>query len=794
MEMMGKADILSALGGKLYRFKIPELEILSFSDWSSNPHKILGHLHQKFGNREVIVRSSVSTEDGENFSMAGKHLSVGPVSVRNGPAMRNAVDAVIRSYGLAHPQLVREQFFVQEMVADVTASGVVFTREMNSGAPYYVINYDDISANTSSVTAGMSESSNRSLLVWRSSVNEMRSSRFKRLLRAIAELEDKLGRNDLDIEFALDGSETPHLLQVRPITSHKSWDADIGPRLEKKLVEAEREMRASLRRGAWHPGSQTVLGQMPDWNPAEIIGETPRVLALSLYRRLITDQAWIQARVVMGYWKRVNLPLLVEVGHKPYIDVRLSFNSLIPKGVSRGTRRRLVTEWVQKLIDNPHLHDKIEFEIAASSITFDLDRELVRKATSLNPRQVRELRGALIRHGRSILSSQGSGTLAHATAELTQLESAELPPHKCGVTDVLRVLDLTYRFGTVPFGIVARHGFVAKSLLDSLVRMGIFSKQNRDDFLMSVPTVASDLVKAFRSYQAGRQSATDFFVEYGHLRPGTYDITSRRYDSFDYLSGSWAEAPAQGELAVSEFYLSSSQQQEIDSLFRDFGLNDFDAESLLDYCSRAIAAREKGKFIFTRALSWVLEALAENGRENGLDREIISHIPLGYMLETWKSGSSTEKKIERLRRVAARNREAHQLAQSLKMPVLISSPGSLRVIPFQVATPNFITSKSVVAPTALLDGSALQPQIRGHIVLIESADPGFDWIFAQEIAGLITKYGGANSHMAIRASEFAIPAAIGCGEELFRQLRESILVRLDCELSVVRPAVEGNYR
>ena len=56
------------------------------------------------------------------------------------------------------------------------------------------------------------------------------------------------------------------------------------------------------------------------------------------------------------------------------------------------------------------------------------------------------------------------------------------------------------------------------------------------------------------------------------------------------------------------------------------------------------------------------------------------------------------------------------------------------------------------------------------IVIIEGADPGFDWIFSQKIAGLITKYGGANSHMAIRCAEFSIPAAIGCGEQPFEKI------------------------
>ena len=52
------------------------------------------------------------------------------------------------------------------------------------------------------------------------------------------------------------------------------------------------------------------------------------------------------------------------------------------------------------------------------------------------------------------------------------------------------------------------------------------------------------------------------------------------------------------------------------------------------------------------------------------------------------------------------------------------------------------------------------------IVLIENADPGFDFLFSYKIKGLITKYGGANSHMAIRCMELGLPAIIGSGDKI----------------------------
>ena len=66
------------------------------------------------------------------------------------------------------------------------------------------------------------------------------------------------------------------------------------------------------------------------------------------------------------------------------------------------------------------------------------------------------------------------------------------------------------------------------------------------------------------------------------------------------------------------------------------------------------------------------------------------------------------------------------------------------------------------------------------IVLIESADPGFDWIFTHKIKGLITKYGGSASHMTIRANEFNIPAAIGCGDQIFNKAKNSNIIELNC--------------
>ena len=93
---------------------------------------------------------------------------------------------------------------------------------------------------------------------------------------------------------------------------------------------------------------------------------------------------------------------------------------------------------------------------------------------------------------------------------------------------------------------------------------------------------------------------------------------------------------------------------------------------------------------------------------------------------------------------------------------------------------NYVTSQICTGEIIKLNNSIKQ-NLDDKIVLIESADPGYDYIFNYNIKGLITRYGGANSHMTIRCMELNIPAIIGIGKFNFEKLLNSKFISFDCK-------------
>ncbi|MGM0702855.1 MAG: PEP-utilizing enzyme [Pseudomonadota bacterium] len=795
-EFGSKGQTLERLKGRLVTASIPRFIFFSVAEWLADSKGIELQIKQIAGtDGDVIVRSSATNEDGKLFAQAGAFLSVPHVDPRNREKLIKSIENVISSYREGHLQsdsFQGDQVIVQRMVRDVSMSGVVFTQDLSSGAPYYVINYDDETGSTESVTSGNGYA-NRTIYIYRDAWCEVASERFLRLLEAVREIEALTEDGCLDIEFAMDSDMNVHILQVRRITTQPNWNRSLGIRIGDTLTRLKTSVgpRLIFSKNRKEPG--TVLGKMPDWNPAEIIGNSPRRLAFSIYRYMITDFAWRQARAAMGYREPRGLPLMWSCAGQPYIDVRQSFQSYLPANLDALLADRIVDHWIWTLAENPHLHDKVEFDVAITSWTFDFsaraERFLPQDLSSADVKKVesafRELTAQHLEAQRASIDEQEAAIKELQRRHAKVVGEGELVPD---ITLAARLLEDAIEFGTIPFSVLARHGFIARTLLDSLVTEGVLKAGEVDAFFQGVTTVAGEFIEDIDRCANGDCSSEFMISRYGHLRPGTYDILSWRYDQRGerFLSGSRGAADISS--SNENFRLSGEQSREIAQRLYDARI-DISPSQLMEYCAKAIQGREWAKFVFTRSISDSLEIIAAWGQRMGLSREELSHIDVRHILDCLveTKGRSLE---YHLRTLSNGNRAEYEVTAATRLPYLLVRPSDLVIVPMLLDEPNYVTLKSVRADCVHLTGRDINPEVLdGKIVVIESADPGFDWIFTRDILGLITKFGGANSHMAIRCAEFDLPAAIGCGEQIYERVVRCEYIELDCSVGKIEPVL-----
>jgi len=223
---------------------------------------------------------------------------------------------------------------------------------------------------------------------------------------------------------------------------------------------------------------------------------------------------------------------------------------------------------------------------------------------------------------------------------------------------------------------------------------------------------------------------------------------------------------------MKKFTLKKDQEVNITSALKEAGF-EFDAHQLLEFSACALQAREFAKFEFTKNLSDAIELIALAGEKMGFTREELAQLDVTEIF----SGGSREALTKTWQNAIARRVAEREIKGKLILPPLIFSEKDLDIINHFVPRPNYITQKRVQAEITRLNEVALE--VEGRIVMLENGDPGYDWIFTRNPAGLITKYGGVASHMSIRCAEFGIPAAIGCGV-LYNQLKHAKEVILDC--------------
>ena len=182
--------------------------------------------------------------------------------------------------------------------------------------------------------------------------------------------------------------------------------------------------------------------------------------------------------------------------------------------------------------------------------------------------------------------------------------------------------------------------------------------------------------------------------------------------------------------------------------------------------------------VFTKSIDMIFENLEIFAKRLGLSKEDAAFIDIHNVLDLYYNLSIHDLK-KKFRSEVDSNRSDYETNLKLKLPETITSPNDVYFYYEPENKINFAGNKKTSGEVISIS-KKINYNLKDKIVLIESADPGYDFLFSRNIRGLITKYGGVNSHMSIRCSELNIPAAIGVGEKKYNELLKSKIVNLDC--------------
>lgn len=775
-----KADTLKFLRPLLSSSRTEDMFVFTVLDWKEEKEELISKIKENFFPSKIVVRSSALNEDAAESSMAGSFHSELDVDCNDSKKIENAVNKVISSYNKKKSDYMINQILVQPHTKNVVMSGVVFTRSIEKSAPYYIINYDDKTGSTDSVTKGLED---KTIKISRFCKQDAYPERFRKLMLSIKEIESIIPNLSLDVEFAVDKNGNITIFQVRPLATTSKLDNKNDENTKKRILELKNRFIQLSRRKTHLAGAENCFGDMPDWNPAEIIGDNPNYLDYSLYDYIITDSAWHQARTSQGYTNVDPAKLVVLFGNKPYVDVRATFNSFTPASISSKLREKLVEYYMNKLKNNPELQDKVEFEILFTcyDLTFDKkSKELIDAGISKN--DVQHLKQSLLGLTNKLLKNSersikddmddvfGMEKLRH---DVNLMVNSSMRSPKILLKEAKRLLEDCRTNGTVQFSRLARLAFIGNIILKSLVKEEVIDKNFYDDYLNSINTVAKKMSNDFNLFSSGKITKGDFLKLYGHLRPGTYDITSERYDkNFRLLSKSAGLKDA--NTIKTKFDVEKRLHGKISEVLK---LNKLEIGELFDFIKSAIEARESSKFEFTKSLSDAIELIAEAGKALGFSRNEMAQLDVNSLFEHMDDAEIAKQ----LKQVIESRLKERKLNECILLPPIIFSEMDFDIVSYYSTRPNFITQKVVEGNLVSISHNKYNENtsLSGKIVLLESGDPGYDWIFTKGPIGLITKYGGVASHMAIRSAEFGLAAAIGCGD-LFNKLNLCHSVILDC--------------
>lgn len=746
------------------KLSVPKFIYFKESDFKKEKITILKRINKLFLN-SVIIRSASFQEDN-NISNAGKFLSIPNVASKDNLDLELSINKVFKSYG-NYLKKIDQYIIVQEYINNADKVGVIFTADPKNSAPFRTINFNN-SHETSLITSG--KSNGRIIYYFKDATEIIKKNKLNNFENIISNLERIYSGQSLDVEFLVVNRKIK-ILQVRKLFTSKKKKINFNKHLkdlEKKILKMTYEISNLV-------GKNRYFSTMTDWNPAEIIGLKPRTLALTMYKSLITDNIWSESRKELGYKDINKLPLLYTFLGTPYIDLKTDINSFLLEKHSENLQNKLVKFYLGEFKKKPYFYyDKIESKLIINCISLDSNKyKKILSKSNLTKKEVEIVINDYKELTENIIFKLNNNIEKYKLGEKLFLKIKN--SKNSTINKIFLLHNLCKNYGTLPFANIARMAFISIEFLNSMCDLNIINNKDKALFLENIHSISTEMKILLK------KNKKKFLSKFGHLRPNTYEISNYNYrENYDV----YFKDINKQIIKSKKFKFSKKQIYKIDKYLKRQKFKNLNAILLINIIINSIKEREASKLFFTKIINEIFFELKILSKRVLLDKKLIQYLDIYKILEFYEKFSH-EDLIVAMRGNALKNKKIYEHNQNFNLPNIIIKKEDIYLFEENQAAPSFITDKEVFSEFVHLNDISSKISLDNKIVCIENADPGFDFVFSHKIKGLITAFGGPNSHMSIRCNEFSIPAAIGIGEKKFQQLISYDKLILDCKKKVI---------
>ena len=720
-----------------YVAKNTDIEIPYFKEIYLNDLNNIENIVNSFSEK-IMIRSNSSSEDKEYSSSAGKYLSIGPIERNDLKTIKKSWEMVVGSY----EEQDNQSAIFQNYIENAKSVSVLTSYKVGSDSAYRTFS-TYYGPETDAITSGKYSEINNFFMHRSFDILPKKYEKYNVYLKIITQLEDLFKNKQLDIEMVLDKNNSPQLLQVRPLMGKKLNKESIFD--EKDVIDRNLKNYKKLNKTtADRFGTNQIYSNMSDMNPAEMIGKKPDNIAFGLYKFMFTDTTWNIQRGEFGYRKYSGGKLMELFNNVAYINVNHSLNSFLTRSLQKESCEEIINYQLNKLKENPHLHDSIEFDISRSSYVFDTVEEFSKEYKNIiSPSEIIKWHNDLIQ-----IDTQNKFTLEKNKEIILSTFSKLDKSFEYSKKENIKLIRDTM---ALPFTHHSRLGFVYFAQLNSLLEKEVISEDQKKLLLLSVNSISTKMKADAYEVKIGKKTLEGFLDVYGHIRAGNYNLLSSNLKNNLNFTESLinnSEQPLGDNILPKDIYMNIEEYFTINEI-------PLKASTWIDMFQEGISTRENSKFYYTKGIDGILNEISE---KNTSDRELFDLLDIDFNEE-----NTSDMRLK-----------------NVLMPDLITSNEDFYFYEEMSKNGNYIGQGTVIGDVLLIDNEANRPNnLENKIVVIPAADPGWDWIFNYKIKSLITKYGGPNSHMAIRCAEHNIPAILGIGENNFTVISNSKSLKID---------------